>query len=106
MPNLKGSFVFYQVAMYFNYIIIGSCVPCNIKLDIYNMSFNFVDASNRPHHLCLLVYGVAPGFTPKLSSHSNSKENKPFLLPGPALWIISKGVLTAGTYVYNLSTSF
>ena len=47
------------------------------------VSFNFVDASNRPHHLCLLVYRLPPGFTPKLSSHGNSKEKRPFFATWP-----------------------
>jgi hypothetical protein len=36
------------------------------------------DASNRPHHLCLVVYYFPPGFVPALSSHGNAKEKKPF----------------------------
>ena len=48
------------------------------------MSFNFVDASNCPHHLYLLVYRLPPGFTPKLSSHGNSKEKKPFFATWPS----------------------
>ena len=41
-------------------------------------SFLFIDAENRPHHLCLLVYHIPHGFIPKLASHGNAKEKKPF----------------------------
>ena len=41
-------------------------------------SFLFIDAENRPHHLCLLEYHIPHGFIPKLASHGNAKENKPF----------------------------
>lgn len=30
------------------------------------------------HHLCLLVYRLPHGFVPHISSHGNSKEDKPF----------------------------
>ena len=43
-----------------------------------------LDASNRPHHLCSLVYRLPPGFTPKLSSHGNSKEKKAFFATWPS----------------------
>ena len=37
-----------------------------------------VDASNCPHHLCLVVYHSPAGFTPTLVSHGNAKEKKPY----------------------------
>lgn len=43
-----------------------------------------LDASNRPHHLCLVVYHFPPGFTPTLASHGNAKEKKPFYPTRPS----------------------
>ena len=37
-------------------------------------SFFFLDAQNNPHHLCMVVYYIPPGFTPKIASHGNSKD--------------------------------
>lgn len=43
----------------------------------------YTDASNNPHHLCLLVYRMPKGFTPIIKSHGNSKDNRPFLPTWP-----------------------
>ncbi len=39
---------------------------------------SFPDASNNPHHLCLISYRLSAGFIPSLSYHGNSKDKKPF----------------------------
>ena len=36
------------------------------------------DSSNSPHHLCLLVYRIPPGFHPTIKVHGNSKVAGPF----------------------------
>jgi len=36
------------------------------------------DASNSPHHLCLVVYRVPPGFKPTVKQHGNSRSQTPF----------------------------
>ena len=43
-----------------------------------------VDADNRPHHLCLVVYHFPPGFAPKIASHGNSRDKKPFYPTWPS----------------------
>ena len=43
-----------------------------------------VDGSNRPHHLCLVVYHLPRGFTPNLVSHGNAKVKKPFYPTWPS----------------------
>ena len=40
--------------------------------------FLFIDAANNPHHLCLVVYRIPPGFHPVIRKHGNSKANVPF----------------------------
>lgn len=37
-----------------------------------------IDASNNPHHLCLVTYRTNADFTPVLSAHGNAKQYKPF----------------------------
>lgn len=37
-----------------------------------------LDASNNPHHLCLVTYRLDAGVVPILSPHGNAKELKPF----------------------------
>ena len=39
--------------------------------------FILVDASNSPHHLCLLVYRIPCGFTPILKKHGVEKPFHP-----------------------------
>ena len=39
---------------------------------------NHTDAKNSPHHLCLVVYRIPPGFTPSIKKHGNSKSHIPF----------------------------
>ena len=51
----------------------GSLYPC-ITVD----SIDHTDASNKPHHLCLVAYYVPDGFKPQPSAHGNSKTEKPF----------------------------
>ena len=46
--------------------------------------FLYADASNNPHHLCLLVYRMPKAFTPSIRSHGNSKDNRPFLPTWPS----------------------
>ena len=47
--------------------------------------FKISDTTNRPHHLCLLVYRLPVGFTPKLACHGNSfKDKKPFFTTWPS----------------------
>ena len=36
------------------------------------MYFSLTDSSNSPHHLCLLVYRIPPGFVPTVKKHGNS----------------------------------
>ena len=43
-----------------------------------------LDSSQRPHHLCLVVYRFPPSFVPKISSHGNSKEKRPFYPTWPS----------------------
>lgn len=38
----------------------------------------FADAANNPHHYCLVVYHIPPGFAPEVKSHRNSKHGTPF----------------------------
>ena len=42
------------------------------------MIFIVSDASNSPHHLCLLVYRIPTEFTPSVKQHGNSKREIPF----------------------------
>ena len=44
----------------------------------------FTDADNNPHPLSLVSYRIPSGFTPVLSSHGNSLENKPFFPTWPS----------------------
>ena len=39
---------------------------------------HFTDATNNPHHLCLVTYHLPPGFVPTVKSHGNSKKGTPF----------------------------
>ena len=56
-----------------------------------------LDASQRPHHLCLLVYRFPPSFVPRLSSHGNSKEKQPFFPTWPSTHdLIKKQYLKQG----------
>ena len=47
--------------------------------------------------MCLLVYGLPPVFTPKLSSHGNSKKKRPFFATWPStVYSIKKDCLQQG----------
>ena len=37
-----------------------------------------VDSQKQPHKLCLIVYHIPEGFEPKVQSHGNSKQEKPY----------------------------
>ena len=45
-----------------------------IGYTLFLVLLSTVDASNRPHHFCLVVYHFPAGFTPTLASHRNAKE--------------------------------
>ena len=49
-----------------------------VSTNIYLCSCLNVDASNKPHHLCLVAYYVPDGFHPQPVAHGNSKHKKPF----------------------------
>ena len=36
------------------------------------------DSQNSPHHLCLVVYRIPPGYVPAVKKHGNSKVDLPF----------------------------
>ena len=40
--------------------------------------YSVLDASNCPHHLCLIVYRIPTGFTHNVKKHGNSKSATPF----------------------------
>ena len=48
------------------------------------MHISHTDASNNPHHLCLLVYRMPQGFIPSIAPHGNSKEKIPFYPTWPS----------------------
>jgi len=48
------------------------------------MTFISADASNNPHHLCLVTYHIPPEFIPEIKSHGNSKSNQPFFPTWPS----------------------
>ena len=43
-----------------------------------------IDSSHSPHHLCMVVYRFPPSFVPKLSSHGNSNDKRPFFPTWPS----------------------
>ena len=43
-----------------------------------SLFYLFVDASNNPHYLCLVVYHLPKGFVPTVKCHGNSKAGIPF----------------------------
>ena len=49
-----------------------------------------LDSSQCPHHLCLVVYRFPPSFVPKISSHGNLKEKRPFYPTWPSTRDLSK----------------
>ena len=63
----------------------------------YINSFNYVDASNKPHHLCLVAYYVPDGFQPQPAAHGNCKSEKPFYPTLPSTMIkIKEESINAG----------
>ena len=44
----------------------------------------FTDATNNPHHLCLLVYRLPQGFVPSITPPGNSREKSPFYPTWPS----------------------
>ena len=55
-----------------------------IRYTLLLVLLSSVDASNCPHHLCLVVYHFPAGFTPTLASHGNAKEKKPYYPTWPS----------------------
>ena len=51
--------------------------------------FLCLDSSQRPHHLCLVVYRFPPSFVAKISSHGNSKDKRPFF----PTWLSTRDLL-------------
>ena len=45
---------------------------------IFNILSFYVDASNNPHHLCLVVYHLHGGNIPSVKKHGNCKSDVPF----------------------------
>lgn len=43
-----------------------------------NVVMYFMDVSNNPHHLALVVYHFPPGKIPKAQKHGNANVNDPF----------------------------
>ena len=43
-----------------------------------HFSIIITDASNKPHHLCLVAYYVPDGYQPQPAAHGNSKGGLPF----------------------------
>lgn len=69
------------------YVHVHACAclrRCACACSCENPSLLYTDASNHPHQLCLVVYQVPPGFTPKLASHGNSKNVRPFYPTWPS----------------------
>ena len=44
----------------------------------------FTDGKGNPHHVCLVVYHIPPGFKPFAQPHGNSKSNKPYYSTWPS----------------------
>ena len=52
----------------------------NILIEVclmHNVNVTHSDSSNKPHHLCFVVYHIIGNFT--LLSHGNAKKKQPFL---------------------------
>ena len=58
------------------------CTYCVFLIQPYHISS--IDSAQRPHHLCLVVYRFPPSFVPKISSHGNSKDKRPFFPTWPS----------------------
>lgn len=66
---------------YLEFIIFFCCMHC--KQILWHCMYH-IDASRRPHHLCMIVYHFPPSFVPTIASHGNSKDKKPFFPTWPS----------------------
>ena len=59
-------------------------IQISMTINIYSNPVNHTDSSQNPHHLCLLVYNVPPGFKLlTVQPHGNFRSNKPFYATWP-----------------------